>query len=113
MVTSNTNVDTAPIVGVATVPPTAPNSFTNRGFYITQAQTLQLFSVAQAQAVAAGLANRFTVFETVNLNTLPDPRHDSYDVIFWNGSFWLELAWSMNLTPGGLMGHTLRKAYMP
>jgi len=113
VVTSNTNVESGAIVGVATVPPTAPNSFTNRGFYITQAQTLQLQSAIQADAVATGLANRFTVFETVNLNTLPDPRHDSYDVIFWNGSFWLELEWGMNLTPGGLMSHTLRKAYMP
>jgi len=113
MVTSNTNVEGAAIVGIATVPPTAPNSFTNRGFYITQAETLQLLNLNQAQAVATGLANRFTVFETVNLNTPPDPRHDSYDVIFWNGSFWLELAWSMNLTAGGTMGHTLRKAYMP
>jgi hypothetical protein len=114
-VVSNTNVDSAPIVGLATVPPTAPHSFANRGFYITQSQTLQLFSQSQAQAVATGLANRLTVFETVTLNTLADPRHDSYDVIFWNGSFWLELAWDMNLTAGGggIMNHTLRKAYMP
>ncbi len=84
-----------------------------RGFYITQAQTLQMFNADQAQAVATGLANRFTVFETTTLNTPPDPRHDSYDVIFWLGSLWLELGWSMTLTPGGVMGHTLRKAYMP
>lgn len=112
LVISNTNVAGQPIVGLATVPPTAPNSFANRGFYITEQQTLQLANEDQAQAVATGLANRQTVFETVTLNTTLDPRHDSYDVVFWNGSFWLELAWTMNLTAGGTMQHTLRKGYL-
>jgi hypothetical protein len=111
VVISNTGAQLAPVVGIATVPVTAPNSFANRGFYITNTQTLQLTDPSQAAAVANGLANRQTVFETVNLNTAVDPRHDSYDVIFWRGSFWLELAWTIQLVPGGTMSHTLRKAY--
>lgn len=111
VVISNTGAQTAPVVGIATVPVSAPNSFANRGFYITNTQTLQLTDAGQAQAVANGLANRQTIFETVTVGTAPDPRHDSYDVIFWRGSFWLELAWEMQLTAGGKMNHTLRKAY--
>ena len=99
------------IVAFADVPANAPNSFTNRGFYISQVRTLQLASSSQAIAVANGLANRGTVFETVTLSTAPDPRHDSYDVIHWNGSLWLELAWTMSLLEGGAMSHTLRKGY--
>ncbi len=110
LVTSNTT-RTGPVTAVATVPITAPHSFANRGFYITEAQTLQLTTGDQAQAVANGLANRMTVFETVNLDTAPDPRHDSYDVIKWQGSLWLELSWSMNLIEGGRMRHVLRKGY--
>lgn len=113
VVISNTEANNFPLVGVATVPDTAPNSFTNRGFYITNTQTLPLTELGQATAVAAGLANRQTIFETVTLSTPPDPRHDSYDVIFWQGDLWLELAWTMQLIEGGKMSHTMRKAYKP
>lgn len=110
MVISNTSAN-EPIVGIANVSVTAPNSFANRGFYITATSTLQLSDASQAAAVARGLANRLTIFETVNLATAIDPRHDSYDVIFWRDNFWLELSWGMQLTEGGKMTHTLRKAY--
>ena len=113
VVISNTNTTSGQVVGIANVSVTAPNSFANRGFYITDTKTLQLADANQAQAVATGLANRGTVFETTTLNTAPDPRHDSYDVIMWQGSFWLELAWTMQMTPGGTMSHTLRKGYTP
>lgn len=111
VVISNTSVEDTPIVGVATVSQAAPNSFANRGFYITETQNLQLTTADQATGVAAGLAQRNTIFETVNLNTPPDPRHDSYDVIQWQGARWLELAWTMQLVEGGTMSHLLRKAY--
>lgn len=111
VVVSNTNAQNGAISATATVPPTAPNSFANRGFYISQTQTLQLSDAPQAQAVANGLANRLSVFETVTLSTAADPRHDSYDVIRWQGSLWLELAWNMQLQAGGKMTHTIRKGY--
>lgn len=114
IVISNTSTDfTSPVVGIASVPPTAPHSFTNRGFEILQQEDLQLTDLDQAQAVANNLANRQTIFERVSLTTAPDPRHDSYNVIRWQGDLWLELAWSMALTEGGGMNHLLRKAYHP
>lgn len=99
------------VVGTVSVPMTAPHSVFNRGFEILDVQTLQVFGLGQAQAMAQNLANRKTVFETVSLVTAPDPRHDSYDVIRWQGDLWLELSWSMALTEGGAMNHLLRKAY--
>jgi hypothetical protein len=99
------------VVGTASVPPTAPHSLANRGFEILEQQDLQLTDASQAQAVANNLANRQTIFERVSLTTAPDPRHDSYNVIRWQGDLWLELAWSMALTEGGNMNHLLRKAY--
>lgn len=110
-VISNTGASNGAVVGVATVPANAPNSFANRGFYITDTQTLQLSDSSQAQAVANGLANRQTIFETVTLETSPDPRHDSYDVVRWQSALWLELAWGMELKEGGRMTHTIRKGY--
>lgn len=101
----------SPVIGIAEVPVNAPNSFTKRGFYITNTQDLQILTTPQAQAVAINLALRRTAFERVTLTTPPDPRHDSYNVIRWQGANWLELSWSMSLMEGGAMSHLLRKAY--
>jgi hypothetical protein len=101
------------VVGIADIPSNAPHSFASRGFEIASVQDLQVLDAGQAQAVARNLANRQTVFERTTLSTPPDPRHDSYNVIRWQGALWLELAWSMALVEGGAMGHLLRKAYSP
>ena len=113
IVVSNTSAQDAPIVGRYDVPPSAPFSAAQRGFTIASVQDLQLSDGNQAAAVATGLGLRQTVFERVSLVTPPDPRHDSYNVIRWQGANWLELAWGMNLTEGGTMSHVLRKSYLP
>jgi len=101
----------APVVGTYDVPPTAPHSIQNRGFVLADVRTLQLADIRQAIAAARNLGLRQTVFERVDLDTFPDPRHDSYDVVRFNGDLWLELAWSLPLVEGGQMSHTLRRAY--
>lgn len=111
VISNLSNDPSSGVVGEATVPTTAPHSVSNRGFEIPQVEDLQVVDSSQAAAVANNLANRQTVFERVSLSTAPDPRHDSYNVIKWQGSMWLELAWSMSLTAGGAMNHLLRKAY--
>jgi hypothetical protein len=114
IVTSNASDDPAvAIASTVDVPPTAPHSVVNRGFAIVETLDLQLSDQVQADAVAIGIANRLTVFEQVTMSTAPDPRHDSYNVIFWRGELWLELAWGMALVEGGAMSHLLRKAYTP
>lgn len=102
---------TVPVVGTATIPPSAPHSVPNRGFAIVAVFDLQMADQTQATAVAQGLAQRQTVFEKVTLATAPDPRHDSYNVIQWQGDRWLELAWSLPLEEGAAMTHTLRRSY--
>ena len=112
VVISNNSTDpSSESVGTYDVPHTAPYSIAQRGFVIAQVSTIQLTDSVQAAAVARGLGIRQTVFERVGINTAPDPRHDSYNVIRWQGDLWLELAWSMALTAGGEMSHLLRKAY--
>lgn len=98
------------VTASADVPANAPHSIPNRGFVIADVLDLQLTNGLQASAVAQGIANRFTVFERVGISTAPDPRHDSYNIIKWQGANWLELAWSMSLQDG-TMSHLLRKAY--
>lgn len=113
VVSNSSRDDSAPVYGVAYVSPNAPNSVARRGFEIRKSYTMQMNDNAQAAVVAEGLAQRNTIFETVNLVTAPDPRHDSYNVIQWDGAQWLELSWSLTLMEGGTMSHLLRKAYGP
>lgn len=100
-----------PLVGIYDVPSSAPHSILNRGFVISSITERQLNTTEQCQAAAENLGIRQTIFERVELITPPDPRHDSYDVIRWQGENWLELAWSLPLVEGGGMSHIMRKAY--
>ncbi len=111
VVSNNSATPDAPCVGVAEVPVNAPNSVANRGFVIAKTFNLQLTDAGQAAAAAQGLVERMAISEQISLSTPPDPRHDSYNVIRWKGANWLELAWSMPLTEGSDMTHTLRKSY--
>lgn len=101
----------APIVGTYDVPDSAPHSARNRGFVVPTVRDMQVDTPAQAQAIAANLGQRETLYEVVELSTPPDPRHDSYQVIRWDARLWLEIGWSMALVEGGEMRHTLRRAY--
>lgn len=112
IVTSNTPGNfSVPTYGSADVPVTAPYSIARRGFVVASVQALQALTSEQCKAMAKNLVERQTVFESVRLTTAPDPRHDSYNVIHWQGDLWLELEWVLPLVEGAAMQHTLRKAY--
>lgn len=109
VVISNNAESPGSAAGFADVPDTAPNSAVRRGFVIAQVSQLQASDQSQARGMAFTLANQNSIIETVELTTAVDPRHDSYNVIRWQGDLWLELAWAINFD--GTMTHTLRKAY--
>lgn len=111
VISNASGTPTTAIYGIADVPVNAPNSFENRGFYIPVTYDMQVLSTVQAQAIAQNLAQRQTIFETATITTAPDPRHDSYNVIHWDGDLWLELAWSLTLAEGAPMTHTMRRAF--
>lgn len=112
IVISNDAIDpSVEVTATADIPATAPHSIANRGFVIAHVEDLQLSDVTQAAAVVNGIVNRMTVFQRVGINTAPDPRHDSYNVIRWQGANWLELAWTLPLQEGRPMSHLLRKSY--
>lgn len=111
VVSNSTDAATAPIVGTYDVPSSAPFSIAQRGFVLPEVQDAQVASAAQATAYARTLGLQSTVYERVTLTTPPDPRHDGYNVILFDGLLWLEIAWSLPLVEGGAMTHTLRRAY--
>jgi hypothetical protein len=112
IVTSNSgSAMDAAIVGRYDVPPSAPYSIAARGFVIPQTTNLQAGGQAQADAMARNQGIRQSVFRRTSLSTAPDPRHDSYDVVRWQGVNWLELAWTLTLEEGAPMTHTLRRSF--
>lgn len=112
VITSNSSdAQAAAIVGTYDVPPSAPYSIAQRGFVIPEVISLQLANSTQAAAVARNLGIRQSVFRRTQLSTPPDPRHDSYDVIRWQGVNWLELGWTMTCQDGAPMTHVLRRSF--
>lgn len=101
----------APIYGVYDIPATAPTSITNRGYVTPEHFEMRVSTSAQARRIATNIGQRGLVSEILEVSTVPDPRHDCHDVIQWQGENWLETAWSLPLTPGGEMRHSLRKAF--
>lgn len=102
-----------PVVGTYDVPSTAPHSIAQRGFVIPQVVEAQVTTATAAAVYARTLGRQRDVYQRVELSTPPDPRHDGYDVVRWNGLLWLETGWSMNLTPGGEMRHKMRRLFPP
>jgi hypothetical protein len=111
VISNNAEDPSEPAVGSYDIPRNAPNSIENRGFVIAKVTDTQATNPGHADLIARNIGIRETVFETVNLTTAPDPRHDSYNVIQWDGSLWLELGWTMSLIEGGTMNHIMRKSY--
>lgn len=112
VVISNVPGDTSqPTFGVADVPVNSPHSIENRGFVIPSVTDLQALTSEQCAAIASNMVQRQAVFETYTLTTAPDPRHDSYNVVKWQGELWLELGWTMDLGEGQPMSHSLRRAF--
>lgn len=99
------------IYGTYDIPASAPHSQFNRGFIVQEVFNMSIHSIPQATAIAEAIGQRTLNVDRVELTTPPDPRHDSYDVVRWDGENWLELSWAMPLTEGGEMQHVLRKAY--
>lgn len=99
------------IVGTYDVPATAPHSVERRGFVIADTLDMQISTRSQANAIARSVAVNQRGVERVELSTPPDPRHDGYDVVRWNDELWLEVGWSLPLTEGGQMRHTLQRIY--
>lgn len=100
-----------PVIGKYDVPPSAPHSIQSRGFVVPSVQNLQVGTPDQAAAAARQLGLNQIIAVTTQLDTAPDPRHDSYDVIRWQGVNWLEVGWSMACKEGAPMSHTLRRGF--
>lgn len=102
-----------PIVGSYDVPDDAPHSFARRGFVV--AQTVDAPGVADTAAAveaarAAAIADSRS-YTSVTFTTPIDPRHDLYNVVFWEGQPWLEVEQRIELKAGGGHDHALARLW--
>jgi len=104
-----------PVSGSYELPASAPHSYFNRGFYVTawiEQQGVDSNAAATAAAKAQALSDPSGV-ERASFASVCDPRHDTYDVVEFDGRRWLEESWSVNLVAGGAQQHQMRALYAP
>jgi hypothetical protein len=109
----NNGATQVPVYGEYDIPLDAPHSFESRGFFVTHVEQFQgLASNADAQNAAEALGRlwRFP-YETVEFAGPPDPRHDHYNIVNFEGDQFLELSHSMSLKDGTDHKHVLRRTY--
>jgi hypothetical protein len=101
-----------PIVGIYDIPSALPWSAQNRGFISAHTETISGVADTQtANVMAQAMAARDGAgFRHIELDSAPDPRHDSFDLVTWDGDIWLETGWRLPLVEGGEHHHTLRSA---
>ena len=103
----------SPITGSFDVPDDAPHSIAKRGFVVAtviDVQGLENAAAADDRARAA-YAQDSSTFLWASFSGPPDPRHDTFQIVRYNGLNWREQAWSMTLAEGAPMGHSLRRIF--
>lgn len=119
----DTSASGSPISGSYDVPAAAPHSIANRGYPVVKAIEVQgLSSVTAAQDAARAAALQDTsAFAWVEVNTAPEPRMDTFDVVLFGelvagpsvGQLWRVQSWKLALAPGGPMAQSWRRVYQP
>ena len=102
------------ISAVYDIPDTAPNSFVNRGYYVTEVISVQGLPPGSGYNSAAWLRARAEYeaagggYQSVAFSSPPDPRHDVLDPVGYLGTTYREVGWSLPLAEGATMSHRLR-----
>lgn len=101
------------IVGVFDVPASAPHSAAHRGFVVaTVIRGDGYQNVAAATAAARAAYNQGGGdFEHLAFSGPPDPRHDTFQTVQFDGVNYREQEWSLSLSEGAEMIHRLRTSY--
>jgi hypothetical protein len=111
----NSSLTTTPVFGEWLVPSASPNSFAARGFYVVQehdVQGVQTNAQANQAAKAIGQAD-YATYRWVNLETVIDPRHDTFTVVGWKGDKYREQSWGLTCRSGEHQKHEWRRIYSP
>lgn len=102
----------APVIGVYTLPASAPNSTAVTGQVITSTTTIQGITAAVANDVAKAVAlTDTTTYTQASFSSLADSRHDGFEIVQLYGELYLETGFGFSCVPGGAMTHSLAGIY--
>lgn len=109
----NNSMTDSPIVGFCDVPDESPNSIHNIGRVIAKVIDQQgLSSTADAMAAAFAFCHSdYSAFSWVTFDAAPDPRHDTFEVVSYNGVSYREQSWTLPLFEGSNHHHELRRIF--
>lgn len=109
----NTGASQTTIFGVYDVPASAAHSYENRGYRRTHVEQVQgIESNEDAVAAARALAREWRfAFETVEFAGPPDPRHDHYNILDYEGIRYFETGHAMPCQDGSVHRHVARRTY--
>lgn len=91
------------------IDPRLPHSYENIGYWRPKTIRMQgLEDIRHAQMIADAYATQSVdTYETVTFASAPNPKHDTFDSVLYDGNLYRELDWSLELSPaGGSSGHT-------
>lgn len=110
LVISTSATDTQ-VAGSYEVPDSHPLSVVNRGYEVVRVIEVQgLETTAQATRRARAAAKQSAAgYQHLEFDAAPDPRHDTFDVVLFDGVLWREQSWNLTLAPGGPHRHHLRR----
>lgn len=102
-----------PIVGIYDVPDDAPNSYARTGRRLRRTIDVQGVTDGFIAAIAAycSYVGDKTSYSWLNFATPVDPRHDTFDVLGFDGEAHLQTRWEMRCTHGAEQVHTTRRTY--
>lgn len=109
----DTSASESGIVGRYEVPASAPHSRARIGYWRPGGQDVQgLADQVLADLTAQALyAEDPTVFSSLTFTTPIDPRHDTFDVLTFDGDPYIEQEWDAELVEGGTMSHDGRRVF--
>lgn len=109
----NNGMTDMPVSGFWDIPDTAPHSIVNRRMVVTKvidSQAVADDAEATNMARAAGLSDTDT-YEKANFTAAINPRHDTFDIVGWDGKKYHEQSWSLTCRDGAGQRHELRRVY--
>lgn len=109
----DTGATNGSVVGVYDVVDSAPHSAAHRGRVVATTTDLQGLTdqAAANEAARARAAQDSSTYRWLSFTATPDPRHDTFDYVSFDGTIYREQAWTLTLAPGGDHKHELRRQY--
>lgn len=101
-----------PIVGIFDVPADAPNSAATIGYVrAVRIDAQGAGSVPACERAARAAYRRARVYEWVTFASSIDPRHETFDVVRFDGIAYRETGWKISCQSGAPMEHEARRTY--